>query len=248
MQKVREAAARAKCTNNIKQIGIACHSYNDVFNTSPPAVLISRTLGNNVNDENNMGPNWAVLILPYIEQSNLYNLVSASVQNYQTFSPPSAAGGSNDQGWRSIRATVIPTYTCPSESNGTTLGNRATTAAPAGTGWARGNYGGNMGPGDPATAARGGTQGGMNVPGGSTNQIGAGVLVINGGTTMLSVSNADGLSNTIMITHLRAGPNAGDMRGTWAFGQPGASTRQFAERRLPRAESRSRRLGRCPGV
>src|SRR6059058_2617260 len=70
VQKVREAAARMTCSNNLKQIGIACHSYHDSYNTLPPAVLVGPGVG--WTDENNIGPNWAVLILPYIEQDNLY--------------------------------------------------------------------------------------------------------------------------------------------------------------------------------
>jgi prepilin-type N-terminal cleavage/methylation domain-containing protein len=223
VQKVREAAARSKCTNNIKQIGLACHNYHDTNNQLPPAYLVSRALGGSWNDETRIGPNWAVLILPYIEQGNLLQqtfagvTVQQSIQNYQQASPPSTTGGSEDQTWRNIRGTVIPTYTCPSESFGNTLGTRA-----AG-GWARGNYGGNMGPGDPGAAARGGSNQ-INIPNGMTNFTASGVLVINGGTTMAGVSNADGLSNTIMITHLRAGPTQDDMRGTWAFGMPGCST------------------------
>jgi prepilin-type N-terminal cleavage/methylation domain-containing protein len=225
VQKVREAAARSKCTNNIKQIGLACHNYHDTNNQLPPAYLVSRALGTGGwNDENRIGPNWAVLILPYIEQGNLLQqtfagvTVQQSIQNYQAASPPSVTGGSEDQTWRNIRGTIIPTYTCPSESFGNTPGRRA------GDGWARGNYGGNMGPDNPTNSQRGGVSQ-MTVPQGTANPFSAGgVLVINGGTTMAGVSNADGLSNTIMITHLRAGTSPDDMRGTWAFGMPGCST------------------------
>src|SRR2546421_10243250 len=74
VQKVREAAARMKCSNNLKQLGIACPSYHDNTNTLPPSVLIGRGYGYDSygGDEYNIGPTWAVLILPYIEQDNLY--------------------------------------------------------------------------------------------------------------------------------------------------------------------------------
>src|SRR5439155_15866491 len=134
----------------LHQIALACHSYNDVNNTLPPAVLVGRGIG--VTDENNIGPNWLVLILPFMEQSPMYNTVSTSVQNYTAFSPPSTTGGSNDQGWRNIRGNVIKSYVCPSESFASVPGNRAS------GNWARGNYGANSGPGDPGTMARGGTQ------------------------------------------------------------------------------------------
>src|SRR5262249_25040536 len=80
VQKVREAAARIQCSNNHKQLGIACHAYHDTYNKLPPAVLVRSGIG--WNDENNIGPNWAVLILPFIEQDNLYKGVVTSIQNY----------------------------------------------------------------------------------------------------------------------------------------------------------------------
>jgi len=221
VQKVREAAARSKCMNNIKQIALACHGFHDNTNTLPPAYLVGRGIG--WNDRPNIGPNFLILTLPYVEQSALYNQVTTSVQNYQQFSPPSTTGGSNDQNWRVIRATVVPTYVCPSEANASTLWDGTTGGSAGGASWARGNYGANMGAGDPGTHARGGSQQ-INVPNGLSNQTSAGVLVINGGTTMSGISNSDGLSNTIMVTHLRAGPTAGDVRGTWALGIPGASS------------------------
>jgi prepilin-type N-terminal cleavage/methylation domain-containing protein len=214
VQKVREAAARSKCMNNLKQIALACHGYNDVNNTLPPAYLVGRGIGST--DRTNIGPNFLVLILPGVEQGALYNQVSTSIQNYQQFSPPSTTGGSNDQNWRAIRGTVLATYTCPSEALGSTPFNGV------GNNWARGNYGANMGPGSADEAARGGSVT-RAIPGGS-NQTAAGVLVVNGGTTMGGLTNSDGLSNTIMVTHLRAGPSAGDARGTWALGIPGASS------------------------
>jgi prepilin-type N-terminal cleavage/methylation domain-containing protein len=62
VQKVREAAARIQCANNLKQLGLACHNYHDTFSKLPYA----RSGG---------GQNrttWAKLILPYLEQQNIY--------------------------------------------------------------------------------------------------------------------------------------------------------------------------------
>ena len=61
VQKVREAAARIQCGNNLKQIGLAVHNYHGVHDSLPP----TRTYW----DE---GLSWTVLILPYIEQDNFY--------------------------------------------------------------------------------------------------------------------------------------------------------------------------------
>jgi len=210
VQKVREAAARMSCSNNLKQLGIACHSYHDTNGTLPPAYYVGRGIG--INDENNIGPTWTVLILPYIEQDNLSRPYQTSISNYQAYSNTNpSAGGSNDQGWRAIRGATIKTYRCPSESNVDVLGNRNS------GGWARGNYGANQGPSDPGTAANGGTP-----YGGPNGYAGGGVMCINWGAGLNRIE--DGSSNTIMINHLRAGPAANDMRGTWAFGLPGCAT------------------------
>jgi len=212
VQKVREAAARISCTNNLKQIGVACHSYHDNNGTLPPGMLVGRGL--NWTDENQIGPTWSILILPHIEQDNLYKQYSNSITLYQAYSNANpASGGSPDMGWRGMRSTVIKPYVCPSESNATVQGNRA------GGGWARGNYAGNMGPGDPGATAYGGGGGNYNGWGSS-----GGVLVINGGVTLTTLSNEDGSASTIMVNHVRAGPAANDMRGTWAFGMPGCAT------------------------
>jgi prepilin-type N-terminal cleavage/methylation domain-containing protein/prepilin-type processing-associated H-X9-DG protein len=60
VQKVREAANRSQCNNNLKQMGVAIHNYHDVYNALPPSRI---------------GPQhatWFVLILPFMEQNSLY--------------------------------------------------------------------------------------------------------------------------------------------------------------------------------
>jgi len=60
VQKVREAATRMKCQNNLKQIGLAVHNYHDVHGKLPPARFEYRYVA------------WPVIILPFLEQENLY--------------------------------------------------------------------------------------------------------------------------------------------------------------------------------
>src|SRR6476620_10113381 len=82
VQKVREAAARTQCINNEKQIALAFHNYHDTRKKFPAIVLASASVGD-ISDYNQpFGPNWAVLILPYVEQGSLFNQVSASVLSY----------------------------------------------------------------------------------------------------------------------------------------------------------------------
>src|SRR5262252_7944951 len=73
VQKVREAAARIKCANNLKQLALGCHNYHDANGVLPPAIRMKTTGTPMVTDMTRhdagpFGPNWVVLILPYIEQ------------------------------------------------------------------------------------------------------------------------------------------------------------------------------------
>jgi prepilin-type N-terminal cleavage/methylation domain-containing protein/prepilin-type processing-associated H-X9-DG protein len=68
VQKVRGAAARIQCQNNLKQIGLAAHNFHDVHKTLPPAWI-----GDNSLDPDGWAT-WAVLLLPHLEQDNIYRL------------------------------------------------------------------------------------------------------------------------------------------------------------------------------
>src|SRR5438067_10396209 len=61
VQKVREAAARIQCANNLKQIGLAIHAYHADYNLLPPSMT-------------NRGDTTLVLLLPYLEQNNRYQM------------------------------------------------------------------------------------------------------------------------------------------------------------------------------
>ncbi|QEL17179.1 DUF1559 domain-containing protein [Limnoglobus roseus] len=100
VQKVREAAARTKCINNLKQIGLAFHSYHDTLATLPTAGNYDS--GNGPTDRRDWG--WAYEILPFLEQENLHRVTSNAT----------------------IRATPVPAYYCPSRrSPGLYRGNYA---------------------------------------------------------------------------------------------------------------------------
>jgi len=207
VQKVREAAARTSCSNNLGQLGKACHMYQDAGGpngTLPPVVLVNNT--GSWTDENAIGPPWTVLILPYIEQSALYNQVQASIQSQLVNAGKN--NGINDQTWKNIRSNTLKAFRCPSEANFDVPGNRTN------GNWARGNYGANGGPGD----RTGGGLSGQNYNGWGNS---GGPMIVNQGQSIHRLP--DGSSNVVMINHLRAGPVNSDMRGSWAFGMPGCA-------------------------
>src|SRR5713226_899797 len=63
VQKVREAANRTQCNNNLKQLALACHNYQDAYGQLPPARVARDAYAT-----------WPVLIMPHIEQENAYKL------------------------------------------------------------------------------------------------------------------------------------------------------------------------------
>src|SRR5690348_6603930 len=100
VQKVREAAARIRCTNNLKQIGLALHSYHDSVGSLPPGYIDGNT--NAASDATfDVGPGWgwAAFLLPYLEQDNLFKRVNFS----------QAVGASP------VGSTFLSIFWCPSD-------------------------------------------------------------------------------------------------------------------------------------
>jgi prepilin-type N-terminal cleavage/methylation domain-containing protein len=87
VQKVREAAARSQCANNLKQIGLAIHSYHDSLKVMPYSRLDTHET-------------WAVIILPGLEQMNLFTQWNMNIDYYNQ-----SVGA---------RTTPVPVYFCPS--------------------------------------------------------------------------------------------------------------------------------------
>jgi len=67
VQKIREAANRLQCTNNLKQIGLACHNYHDTYDGLPPGYTATASYPGT-----GPGWGWGTYLLPFIEQDNLY--------------------------------------------------------------------------------------------------------------------------------------------------------------------------------
>ena len=102
VQAAREAARRAQCSNNLKQIGLALHNYHDVYKTFPPAYIPDK--------DGEPMHSWRVLILPFLEQQPLY-------EQYDFNEPWD--GPNNSQ----LANVMIQTYQCPSSPEGQTTTN-----------------------------------------------------------------------------------------------------------------------------
>src|SRR5436309_13790517 len=100
VQKVREAAARVQCTNNLKQLGLAAHNYHGVYNKFPPGVYQLPFAA----APKFRGVTLFVYLLPYIEQDNLF-------QGWDMVDPLNNTVGAD----KSRTATVLKGLICPSD-------------------------------------------------------------------------------------------------------------------------------------
>lgn len=131
VQKVREAAARAKCQNNLKQIGLALHNYHDVHGTFPQGGTPSPSSGS-------YGHSWYILILPYLEQTALHDKFDAKGQ----YSPYTGLvyTGTNQYNGTLLAGKNQPMLFCPSSPLpvfvlvGSIAGTRDGVASPTYTG------------------------------------------------------------------------------------------------------------------
>jgi prepilin-type N-terminal cleavage/methylation domain-containing protein/prepilin-type processing-associated H-X9-DG protein len=100
VQKVREAAARAQCVNNLKQIGLALQNYHDNHRSFPPGYVSAHDSAGN---DTGPGWGWAAFILPQMEQQQL----SSAIQFKQNIEVLANSG---------TRVQAVPPYICPSDS------------------------------------------------------------------------------------------------------------------------------------
>jgi prepilin-type N-terminal cleavage/methylation domain-containing protein/prepilin-type processing-associated H-X9-DG protein len=99
VQAAREAARRAQCVNNLKQMGIALHNYHDAVGAFPPGWVARRDASGE-----NAGPGWgwAAQLLPYLEQAPLHAAVNMNL-------PVEAAANST------ARLAKLSVFACPSD-------------------------------------------------------------------------------------------------------------------------------------
>ena len=121
IQKVRESAARAKCQNNLKQIGLACHNYHDNRNALPMGATLAPS-----------SISVQVLLLPHLEQQNRYNQFD---QNQSSFAAANYYGRVGD----------ISIYLCPSDPSAGFLVDSTPPSGVVAGNCGRSNYYGNAG-------------------------------------------------------------------------------------------------------
>lgn len=125
VQKVREAAARMQCQNNLKQLGLAMHNHESTFGHFPTCGAQSAALG--LTGQPFVIEGWSSQLLPFIEQDNLHRfVVQGGPYNWQQ-----ALG-------KAPVEIPVKTFNCPSRSN------RLSTPASWGTVYAMGDYAGVM--------------------------------------------------------------------------------------------------------
>jgi prepilin-type N-terminal cleavage/methylation domain-containing protein/prepilin-type processing-associated H-X9-DG protein len=118
VQKVREAAARIKCQNNLKQMGLAIHNYHDTTGLLPPGSRVRDTMDHsvpNTSEWQQRQGTWMLYVLPYMEQDNLYNIFKPQLQADQ--GPPYPSNPKYNiesiHGWNQTKTPAV--FRCPSD-------------------------------------------------------------------------------------------------------------------------------------
>ena len=138
VQKVREAAARTQCVNNMKQVGLALHNYHDANQKFPPGYASAYDATGN---DTGPGWGWAAHALPQMEQDNLFRQIDLK-------QPVEAAANAQ------ARVVIVKSFLCPSDTppqQAFPVGPRSASAQLTGTTCtvAPANYVGNYGVGEP---------------------------------------------------------------------------------------------------
>jgi prepilin-type N-terminal cleavage/methylation domain-containing protein len=221
VQSARESARRAHCSNNLKQLALGALEYEEAYRIFPPAASWPQGSNMDARDNGNVGPNWVMLILPFIDQENLFD-------KFKLEDSSGAAISVSDPINEEPRNTYLSLMICPSD---TFSRERFDASGHSDTDhfggkWARGNYGANAGVGMMSWTAHCGNIDGHGCSARPENwghRKVRGVMGANISSSLTYGDIKDGATNTIMLGELRAGVVSFDPRGVWALGMAGPS-------------------------
>jgi prepilin-type N-terminal cleavage/methylation domain-containing protein/prepilin-type processing-associated H-X9-DG protein len=229
IQAAREAARRAQCTNNLKNLGLALHTYHDTKKELPAAVRYPPLPGGAVG-ETTYSPltdtrqfwNWAIDILPYIEEKALHDRFQID-ESIRLLPTSGSIGTATDVNYEP-RGTELEVMLCPSDHG---RGNRFQGVG-GNENWARGNYAYNAVQFWPDQFLWKSFYSGNPVPPDRPTflpfNIGAGGFADHLRKQTLSFAKIiDGTSKTILLAELRVGVNEKDRRGVWALAMCGSN-------------------------
>jgi prepilin-type N-terminal cleavage/methylation domain-containing protein len=222
VQAARESARRMQCQSNLKQLSLALHNYHDAFKTFPPSVQFDS--GQDPGSSDNYRPNWAIMILPFLEEQNTYNQFD--------FTVPISQGARN----REARGTRLSVMVCPSDVGQETL-YAGMQGSQEGDNWARGSYAANganamllAANSPPPFPPVGNNQwcAHCGIPGQSASAAHGWLDLrfrgVMGACVAVPLKKiVDGSAHTMLLGEVRIGVNQYDNRGTWAMGTSGSS-------------------------
>ena len=174
VQKVREAAARMKCSNNLKQMCLGMHNHAAAVGVFPPAYRTPQPA------TYQPGWGWGSIILPYVEQDNLQRSLGVDTT---TFGPPGATGVFAANIPSGLTQTPLSIYRCPSDTGPPTTAFRANHAMS--------NYRAIMGPNGPDINPQFGFAIG--------DQDLGGVMFQNSKVRLEHITGGDGTSSTLAV-------------------------------------------------
>lgn len=213
VQSAREAARRTQCQTNMKNLALACLNYHDSRKQMPPGIKIPDNVSSAFNrfqsirgTGNTQFANWAVYILPLIEEQPLFDQI---IWEHPT---TGNAIGLNRAQNRQVHSAELGIYLCPTDR-----GNEVKCTVGSSE-WARGNYGLNMTGQLPEDIDP------VDKPNWKQNAFEPGALgvsLVDRGLRIAQIT--DGTSKTICLAEMRVGLSPSDRRGSWALSTGGGN-------------------------
>lgn len=223
VQSAREAARRLQCQTNLKQLGLAMLNHHESKKFFPAPVYLTKAgaVASVMGGSDALVKNWAIEILPFLEQQALYSRFQWGTAAAPIYLPNRATPGPNAP----LVDTQLQVFMCPSDPKVFEKFENRPAATPST--WARGNYGYNAGNFFPDQTMlgqlRGDTAAGNPPPTLLTRQdFFVGIGAVEGREKNIS-EIGDGTTNTLMIGEMRAGLTSSDRRGVWAMGMCGSN-------------------------